>query len=799
MFKNYLLISLRSLQKHRSYSVINIAGLGLGLATCLLLVTWVVHELRYDTFHEHASRIQRVSLEYSFGGQTSRTAVSPTALLPTLQKNFAEVENGVRIYNPSSWNPFVVKHDDKIFQEEKFFYADSTFFQVFTFPLVMGNTATALTEPNTVVLTRNMAKKYFGEAEALGKTLKINNNTEYLVTGVIDNVPSNSLLQFDFIASFASLPASKEQIWWSANYQTFVLLQPGTNEAALSDKTQTLVKEALANELTNPGDYVKYNFMPLTDIYLRSDMDEATPVGNIQYVYIFGAIAFLVLAIACINYVNLATARAADRAKEVGIRKVIGALRQQLLTQFIGESVIITLIALALSFFLARLALPAFESITGKSFAGALLFSPAFMGGALLVSIIIAMVAGAYPALAITSFKPVSVLKGNFKTSGKGVWLRQGLVVFQFGISIILIIGTLVVIKQLNYLQEKKLGYDKDNTVILPLDQKTASVYTALKSEILRSGAGRAVARATESPTVINGGYSLNLKGSTSDRGMIVTAMSVDDAFIPALGIELVAGRNFVETDAATTKADTTGASYTFVVNESTLHELALPLDKAVGTPVDMNGRKGEIIGVAKDFHFAPLHKKIAPLVLFNEDSQYSFLFVKLNGNPTEALSKLEKICKTTLPHRPFEYTFLDQQYNALYANEQRMKTLSTTFAGITIVIACLGLFGLVAFSAAQKTKEIGIRKVLGATAVSIVFLITRDFSRLVLLAIVMGLPVAYWMMHNWLNDFAYRTEIGVWPVLASALVCLAIAYGTAAFQAIKAALINPADTLRNE
>ena len=801
MFRNYLLISLRSLRKHRSYSIINIAGLGLGLAACLLLVTWIVHELSYDKFHDQASRIYRSSLEYSFGGQTAKTAVSPTALLPTLEKNFAEVETGVRVYNPSSWNPFIVRRGETLFQEGKFFYADSTFFKIFSFPLISGNATTALTEPNSVVLTRTTAKKYFGEEDPMGKTLQVNNDKDYLVTGVMDDVPSNSLLQFDFVGSFSSLAASKEQIWWSANYQTFVLLAPGTNVQSLTNKTSELVKKALANELTNPGDYVKYNFFPLTDIYLRSDMNENQPVGSIQYVYIFGVIAFLVLSIACINYVNLATARAADRAKEVGIRKVIGAMRKQLFTQFIGESIIITLLALAVAFLLSRLALPAFESITGKSFAANLLYSTPFVSAAVAATLVIAFVAGAYPALAITSFKPVSVLKGNFKTSGKGVWLRKSLVVFQFCISIMLIVGTMVVIRQLDYLQEKKLGYQKENTVILPLDRKTEKVFPALKSELLRSGAVASVARATESPIAIKGGYSINLQqGSTNEQGMIVTAMAIDEEFIPTLGITLATGRNFTEADMQKTKADTTGNSYTFIVNESTLRELSLEIDKAVGTKVGLNGRKGEIIGVAKDFHFAPLHQKISPLVLFTEDNQYSYIFAKLKGTDTPAaLAQMKQVCQTLTPHRPFEYTFLDQDYAALYQNEQRMRTLSTTFAGLTVVIACLGLLGLVSFSAAQKTKEIGIRKVLGATASSIVLLITKDFTRLVLLAIVVGIPLAYWVMSQWLNDFAYKTDIGIWPIITSAVMCLVIAYGTAAFQAVKAALINPADTLRNE
>ncbi len=797
MLKNYLLIGLRSLRKHRFYAVINITGLALGLAASLLLVTWIIHELSYDKFHKLGDRIYRSSLEYSFGGQTAKTSVSPTALLPTLQKNFQEIENGVRVYNPTFFNPFIVRRDDKVFQEKKFFYADSTFFSIFTFELKAGNPSTALTEPNSVVLTQSTAKKYFGYEDALGKTIQVNNSKEYLVTGIVNDIPTNSLLQFDFIASFSSLDASKQQIWWSANYQTFVTLSPGTNVSALTEKTEKIVREALASELTNPGDYVKYNFMPLTDIYLRSDMNESMLVSDIQYIYIFGAIALLVLLIACINYINLATARASERAKEVGIRKVVGAARRQLFLQFIGESVIITTLSLVIAMIIARITMPSFNALAGKDFAAKLLFHPVSMGIVFIAAIFIALAAGAYPAVAITSFKPVLVLKGNFKTSSKGIWLRKILVVFQFCVSVMLIIGTLVVIKQLDFIQNKKLGYERNNVIVMPLDKETKKVYNQLRAEIMRSGSATHVSRATESPTAIAAGYSINLRESSNSMGMIVTAMSIDKEFIPALGMEIVAGRNINEGDELKAQSDTL---YSFILNESALHELHLTSDKAVGQEVEMNGRKGEIVGVVRDFHFAPLQKQIAPLVLFNEPSDYNYTFITLkSGDPSPMLARIRDISKTLIPHRPFEYDFLDLQYKTLYNNEQRMGKLVTTFAFLTVVIACLGLLGLVSFSAAQKTKEIGIRKVLGATPYNIVLLITRDFTMLVLLGIFIGLPTAYWMMEHWLSEFAYKTNIGLIPVLIASSLCLLIAFGTASYQAIQAALINPATTLRSE
>ncbi|HYG18989.1 MAG TPA: ABC transporter permease [Ohtaekwangia sp.] len=797
MYKNYFLISLRNLRKHLSYSVINITGLALGFATCLLLVVWIAEEWSYDRFHKNARNIYRASLEYSYGGQTSKTSVSPTALLPALRKNFAEVQNGVRVYSAGLFRPFIVRHDDKMFQEEKFLYADSSFFQIFSFDLVAGSPDKVLSQPNTLVITTATARKYFGSEDALGKTLRVNDQVDYTITGIVNDPPSNSLLQFDFIGSFASLQASKSQIWGSANYQTFLLLQPDTDLPALAEKTNALVKREVMLGEGHQGDYMIFNYLPLTDIHLKSDMHEMTAVSDIQYLYIFGAIAALVLIIACINYMNLATARAADRAREVGIRKVAGAVRQQLLAQFMGDAVLLTFLGLGAGLFLAILALPVFNLLTGKSFSTEDLFTTQIIaisvGGALLV----AFGAGSYPALAMTAFRPVQVLKGNFKTSSKGIWLRQTLVIFQFAISVILIIGTIVVVKQLRFVQNKKLGYGKENVVILPLDHQTQTVYEQLRTDVLRHGNVTTMGRATESPTKIKGGYTLSVDDGTNPVGIAVTAMSVDTGFIPALGMELTSGRNFNEADFEKVEKDTL---FAVILNETAVKELMLDPSESLGMRVSLNGRRSEIIGVVSDFHFAPLHEKIAPLVLFNEEAQYSYIFMKFKaGDIMPAMENIRETYKALVPHRPFEYTFLDEQYNALYRNEERMSHIGISFASLAIIIACMGLLGLVAFTASQKTKEIGIRKVLGASVGSIVVLITRDFTRLVLLAILIGLPVAWWLMSGWLNDFAYQTEIGPWPIVIASGICILIAIGTAGFQAAKAAWVNPVDTLRSE
>jgi putative ABC transport system permease protein len=797
MIKNYILISFRNLRKHLSYSLINIFGLGLGLATCLLLITWILHELSYDRFNTHAERIYRGSLEYGFGGQVARTPVSPNALLPALL-SLPEVETGVRVFNAASSNPYIVKYEDKLFQESKFYVADSTFFKVFSYKLLQGNPDNVLADPYSVIITEKIAKKYFGEEDPIGKNLYVNNKQDYQVTGVVANPPSNSLMQFDFIAPFQSIRAGQSELtWWSANFQTFALLHRNADIKSVETKINEIVHKAVGQGLTGSNDYVRYNFMKLTDIYLRSDIDgEPEVTSDIRYIYIFAAVTLLILVIACINYINLATARAADRAKEVGIRKVVGALRNQLFMQFIGESIVITFFAFLFAYFVAQTMLPIFNEMTGKHFSGSRMVQPSFLLSSLVGLVVIAVLSGAYPALAITSFKPVSVLKGNFKSSGRGIWLRKSLVILQFGISVVLITATIIIIKQLNFIQAKKLGYDKENTIILPLDEKTREVYEALRTELIRTGSAIQVSRGSESPTSIKGGYSINRDEGSNQPGIVTTGLLVDENYLPTLGIEILKGRNFTIEDRERLTKDTV---YSFIINEAAQAALFLNDDEVIGKRVSMGRRRGEIIGLVKNFHFASLHTNINPLTIFPED-QFSKVFIKMPaGNVKSNLEKIQETYSTIVVHRPFEYQFLDQQYAGLYTAETRMSAVFIVFATLAIIIACLGLLGLVSFSAAQKTKEIGIRKVMGATAANIVILISQDFTKLVVIAIALGIPISYWMMSKWLHDFAYKTDIGVGPVLISSIICIVIALGTAGYQAVKAALIDPAKTLRSE
>lgn len=794
MIKSYMLIGFRNIRKHFSYSLINIAGLGLGLATCLLLATWIRHEVSYDGFHESADRVYRATLEMSFGGQSNAIPSTPNKLLAVLRANHPGIENGVRLYDLAAYSPFVVQYGDAMFQESRFSYADSTFFQVLTFPLLKGNATKALSAPYSVVITETIAKKYFGVEDPLGKTLKVNTRNDYTVTGVVADVPSNSSLQFDFIASFHSIGYGRDEPQWSnANFLTFIKVSEQTDLAGITEQLNRQVKTEMASELTGAGDYIRFSFIPIKDIHLAEG-------GHQAYVYIFSAIGLLILVIACINYVNLSTARAADRAKEVGIRKVAGALRTQLFAQFIGESLLITFLAFITAVLLAEGMLPVFNAVTGIPFSPMTFLDPVFAGSALLVLTVIGILSGAYPALAISAFRPVTILKGVFKFSGRGICLRRSLVVTQFTISIALIVSTLVIYKQLTFIRTKQLGYDKENTIMLPLDSKTEAVYEQLKTELLRTGQVTHVARASEAPTEIKGGYGLVVEGATRSHDLMTTAITVDTEFIPAFAMTLKAGRNFTDADFRNVKADSTQHASAFIVNEAALHALAIDPEKALGTRIRLSGRSGEIVGIVSNFHFASMRKAIEPLVLFDEVEQFNYLFIRLNaGNTKTALATVQQICHEIIPHRPFEYRFIDQQYATLYDAEERMGSVFIGFASLAIIIACLGLLGLVSFSVAQKTKEIGIRKVLGATPAGIVLLVTRDFTRLIGIAIALGLPLAYYVMNQWLNDFVYKTDIGIAPLIAAPILCMVIAFGTSAYQALKAAWIDPANTLRNE
>jgi putative ABC transport system permease protein len=780
MLRNYLRIALRNILKHKSYAIVNIAGLAVGIACCLLILLYVQDELSYDRFHENAAQIYRATLATS----QQRLEVSPSILATIFQREFPEVARTVRFYETTRFGAVVVQHGERIFQEERFMFADSTVFEVFTFPFIAGNPATALTRPNTIVITQATARKYFGEANPLGQTLRVNNARDYEITGVIQDVPRHSHLQFDFLASYVSLTMDwvKNETWYSANLYTYLLLHANASLPALEQRIPGLLQREKVEF------WEKIALQKLTRIHLYWNND-------IARVYIFSSIAFLVLLVACINYMNLATARSLRRAREVGVRKVLGAVRGQLASQFYGEIGVITLLALALAVLLVELARPAFNAISDKQLAAGTMLQPSFIMMIVAAGALVTLISGSYPALFLSAFQPGQVLKSALKLGGHGAGFRKGLVVTQFVISIALISGTTVVYNQLAYLNDKKLGFEKEQVLILPMRERTLrNNYATLKAALTQHSNIVSVAAAAGFPGRVMGGYVMQAEGLPENQKLEVVGYPVDSDIIKTLGLELLAGRGFPETW-------TEAQGYVYVINEHALQILGWQKEEAVGKWMNLPAeRMGRVVGVVKDFHFASLHAEIKPLAMFIEPPEFQYLLVKLRPQDLpNTLAFMRQKWQELAPNSPFDFSFLDRTFAAMYRAEQNAGRLLAVFAALAILIACLGLFGLASFTAEQRTKEIGVRKVLGATVASIIGLLSQDFVKLVAIAFVITTPLAYFAMHRWLQNFAYRTDLGWWVFALAGGLALLIALLTVSTQALKAARANPVESLRYE
>lgn len=796
MLKNYIKIALRQLSRNAIFSFINIIGLAIGLACFMLIASYVYFELSYDNFHEKGDHIFRLTSKARWNGEMHEFSTTPTAAYPTFHREFPEVESGVRIANYSS----IVRYKDKLFEEDQFFYADSSFFEMFSFEVERGNPTTMLDDIGNVVITASMAEKYFGDKDPINEVIRVGSGERELqVVGVVADPPANSQIKFNFVAPFHALENWRREIWGSANFITYLQLSTPDAAPELERKIRTYMDEVMGEG--DSGDYLTYVLQPMRDVHLRARVEGGLePGSDIRYVYIFSAIALLILIIACINYMNLATARSADRAREVGIRKVVGAERGQLFRQFLGESAVVTFLALLVGIFIAQLLMPIFNQFTNREMPFVFFENGYAMAGLVALGVIVSLIAGIYPALMIAGFKPISVLRGNFKTSGGAVALRRVLVIFQFAVSIFLIVGTIVVQSQLSFIQNRKLGYNKDQLLILPIDSKISARLDRFKTEFQAVPNVKSVTVATESPTFIEGGYSLWAEGYPEDFNMQVVAKAIDKDYIPTLEIEMLAGSNFTEADyKQVNKEDSAEKYYHFLLNESAIQELGWNPEEAIGKRANLNGRVGEIKGVVENFHFASLHHEIRPLVLFIDNVQLWQFLLKVDGEIAPAISALEQKWKALAPHRPFEYHFLDEEFDQLYEAEQRTGSIAAVFAMLAIVIACLGLLGLTAFAAQQRTKEIGIRKVLGASVLDLISLLSKDFLLLVIVSMFIAFPLAWWAMSSWLQDFVYRIDISWWVFALAGFVALAIALFTVASQAVRAARINPADTLRSE
>ncbi|MFL9482676.1 ABC transporter permease [Chitinophagaceae bacterium LWZ2-11] len=798
MLKNYFKIAFRNLWKNKSATFINIFGLAIGLCSCLLIGIYLRNELSYDKFEQKGNRIARVIMEYKFdGGEESKKGnFTSVRVAPVFKQTFPEIEDAARMIQLTR----VVQVEDKQINEKEFMFADASFFNLFSFKLLKGDQQTALKAPNQVILTQSTAKRYFADADPVGKIIKVGiNNSLYQVTGVMPDCPSNSQIKFDFLASFSSLGITKEdeKRYWNANYTTYLLLKDENSFASL----QTKITPFMQKEMQGEGASVNFYLEPFMSIHLHSEFDGFEPSNNIKYIYILEAVALLILIIACFTYINLNTSRSIERAKEVGVRKVIGAGKMQLFRQFIGESVILCTLSVIISLFAAILLLPAFNRLVEKDLPVSALISLPVIAGALVVALLVGLLAGSYPALILSNIQPVKVLKGSFKNTNSGTWVRKSLIVFQFAISVLLIVSTFIMQRQLSYIRNKNLGYNRDQVLVLPMDNKMLSSINVIKQEFKSDNNILSVSRCVSTPVSIEGGYNMRSAEMPDNRQIAVTANPIDEDYIKTTGLQLIAGTDLTEQDIKDSDhKDNKENIFHFVLNESAAKQLGWTAEQAIGKKMFLDdSRPGYVSGVVKDFHFESLHHAIKPVVLFSEISGRTLL-LKLKGNDfPKTITTLESKWKTLVPHRPFEYRFLDDDFNKLYSSDQRLGKAMNIFSFIAIVLACLGLLGLSSYAAKQRVKEIGIRKVLGATVGSIATLLTIDFVKLVLIAILIASPVAWLVMNNWLSDFSYRIQISWWMVAGSAIIVVAIAIFTVGFQAIKASVANPVKSLRSE
>ena len=824
MIKNWLRTALRNIRKNPSSSLINIFGLTVGLSSCLLIALFIRHELSYDDFETNGPRIARVIMGYKFdgGGEMRWGNFTSTKVAPTFKRTFPEVVTAVRMTERDR----IVGYQEKLFTEKKFMFADSSFFDAFSFGLIKGDIHTALNGPKKVIVTTSTARRYFGNEEPLGKLIRIGtDSTTYLVTGLMADVPSNSQFKFDFLASFSSLYANQEETYWDANYGTFLLLRDPSSFASLQPKVTAFMKK----EMQGKGASVDFILEPFNRIHLYSEWVGFEPGTSIVYIYILAGVALLILVIACSTYINLSTARSVERAREVGVRKVIGAGKGQLFWQFIGESLVLCLIAVVLSLGVVLLVLPAFNRLSDRTLPAGSLFSLPFIGLSLLTAFVVSLLAGSYPALILARFQPIKVLKGAFKNTRSGQGLRQSLIVGQFIISVFLIVSTFIMQGQLSYIRHRELGYDREHVLQVPMSRKMLSQLNYIKTTLTSNRDILSASTCASSPVEIQGGYNMRNETMPAGQYLSVRGNPIDEGFIKTTGLHLVAGEDLslqdikdanpdyykAEGNGGGSGAKGSGGSgsgapgsggdggpvYHFILNESAARALGWKTpQEAIGKRMDMgDSRPGYVKGVVRDFNFESLHNAIMPLVMFPE-MRADRMLVRITGERLpETISFIEARWKEQAPYMPFEYHFIDEDYDKVYSSELRLGRVMNLFSAIAIVLACLGLFGLSSYAAKQRVKEIGIRKVLGASLGNLAMLLSGSFVRMALVAIVIACPLAWWAMNKWLEGFAYRAGIGWVSFVLAAVMVLAVTLATVSIQAVRTALLNPVKNLKVE
>ena len=814
MIKNYIKIAFRNLFKDRFYSLLNILGLSIGITTSMLIMLFISDEISYDKFHDNANDIYRIITYGKLGEeQVMNLAVSGAPVAETLKSYIPEVMSVARL-QPEE---LVITHKGESQKEDQVLLADSTFFSVFSFKLLEGDSKKALVDPFSIVMTEETAIRYFGQkaverGDVVGQLLKAGDDT-YVVTGIVENIPHNSHFDFDMLVSMSSQPDANNPIWINMNYYTYVKMKPGTDPSTLKDKLRDLVRQYVIPqviaylhfpEMEYTDDMLDQNFkyalQPITDIHLRSDLHgELGTNSDIQYIYIFSAIAIFILLIACINFMNLATARSARRAKEVGIRKTLGSTKKPLITQFMFESLLFIIISMFLALGLTEAFRIPFNTISGKSLSFNIFQEPWILGLIAGIVIVVTLLAGSYPAFYLTKFKPVDVLKGTLHSGSRGSAFRSSLVIFQFIISIGLIVCTILVFKQMHYIRTKDVGFVKENVLILSNSYKLGESSEIIKQQIVNLDQVVSASFATHVPSQLYWSSAHKAEGDLESDHIVFFSL-VDYDYQETLNLDMQYGRFF--------SRDFPSDSSAIIINEAAAHIFGWTGEggkEAIGkhvetiNPVGGDRFRNEVIGVVRNFNFETLKNEVRPMAMYL-NVRGPFLVIRAKGgNPKELISSIRKIWTDQAPWAPFEFRFLDEQYNRMFDREARLGTVFTVFTILAILVACLGLFGLAAYTSEQRTKEIGIRKAMGASTSNVVGMLTKEFTKLVLISFLLAIPIAWYFMNEWLKAFAYKTDMGIWPFLAAGLVAVVIAWLTVSYQSLRAAKANPVDSLRNE
>ncbi|MCB8999656.1 MAG: ABC transporter permease [Bacteroidales bacterium] len=790
MLRNFILSAFRNISRQKLYSFINIFGLAVSLMAVIFIFLWVYDELSFDRFHENADRLYRVEEDQMYDNGAYHVNVTPWVSGPVWQERIPEIEMSCRVKSTGS---LLVRYRDKVFYEDDVVAADSGFFRMFSFPLIRGTANEVLSGPDKIVISDEMAGKYFGNEDPVGKMLSINNKDVFEVSGIFKKAPSNSSLQMSMIVPFDYMKKSNwySDSWGTNSISTYVLLGKDVNPAPVDKKLTDIVKEFNEDTVT------EFLLAPLTGIHLYSWFGYSQKQRGIESVYIFAIVAFFVLIIACINFMNLTTAYSATRSKEIGLRKVTGARRNELILQFLSESMVLTVVSVVIALILVLMLLPVFNSISGKTLLNSDLLNPVIISGIIAITLITGLLSGLYPALVLSSFKPVKILRGDLGLKDKKGIFRKTTVILQFSLTILLIIGTVVIYKQMIHMQNMKLGFEKENLFYIPVRGEMRESYNAIKEELKKNPVVLDVSASSELPHIIgSNSSSASWPGKNPDVETLISLAGVDYDFVNTMGIEMKSGRVFSHEYGTDATVDTTGS---FLINEQM--EKVMGGKNVVGMNLKFIGISGTVIGVMKDFHFQSARSSIEPLAIMKAPLEFfNCIIVRLRaGNLSEEMKTVEKSWDSVMPGFPFDYSFVDQDFDKMYKTEERMGRLMQYFAIISIIIASVGLFGLAGFTAIQKTKEIGVRKVMGASVSSIILLFSGETVWLMLISAIIACPLSWWMLHKWLQSFAYKTSLDYWIFFAAALLSLAIALLSIAYQAFKAANANPAEILKYE